>query len=108
MFPPENLFAKLLDSLREVFLKPKAEHVEVDFIHYKMDEKGEKVIEDGHHVAQIRPVGISGLDDGVERVLGEQFDMGPNLFLLILWSRPRVEKLGILKFGPRESRASHP
>lgn len=98
MFPPENLFAKLLDSLREVFLKPEVEHVEVDFIHYKMDGKGEKVVEDGHHIAQIRPVGISGLDEEVEGVLREQFAMGPNLSLLILWSRPRVEKLGILKF----------
>lgn len=98
MFPPENLFAKLLDSLRDVFLKPEVEHVEVDFIHYKMDGKGEKVVEDGHHIAQIRPVGISGLDEEVEGVLREQFAMGPNLSLLILWSRPRVEKLGILKF----------
>lgn len=28
----------------------------------------------------------------------EQFDWGPNLSLLILWSRPQAEKLGILKF----------
>lgn len=98
LFPPENLFAKLLDSLREVFAKPDVERVEVDFITYKVNEKGEKVVEDDHHIAEIRPVGISGLDDEVEEVLREQFDMGPNLSLLILWSRPSVEKLGILKF----------
>ena len=98
MFPPENLFAKLLDSLREVFLKPDVEHVEVNFIHYKIDDKGEKVVRDGHHIAEIRPVGLSGLDDAVEKVLQAQFEMGPNLSLLILWSRPRIEKLGILKF----------
>jgi hypothetical protein len=97
-FPPENLFAKLLESLREVFAKPDVEHVEVDFVHYKVDAKGEKVVKDDHHVAEIRPVGISGLDEEVEKVLREQFDRGPNLSLLVLWSRPRVEKLGILKF----------
>jgi hypothetical protein len=97
-FPPERLFSKLLDSLREVFAKPDVERVEVDFISYKMDEKGENVVADGHHVAEIRPVGISGLDDEVEKVMREQFEMGSVLSLLILWSRPRVEKLGILKF----------
>lgn len=98
LFPPENLFAKLLESLREVFAKPDVERLEVDFINYKVDEKGEKVVKDDHHVAEIRPVGISGLDEEVERVLREQFDRGPNLSLLVLWSRPQVEKLGILKF----------
>jgi hypothetical protein len=98
LFPPENLFAKLLESLRELFLKPDVEHVEVDFINYKMGENGEKVVKDDHHVAQIWPVGISGLDREVEKVLREQFDSGPTLSVLVLWSRPRVNKLGILKF----------
>jgi hypothetical protein len=98
MFPPETLFPKLIDSLREVFAKPEVERVEVFFISYKLNEKGERVVHDEHHVAQIRPVGISGLDDGVEETLRKQFEMEPVLSLLVLWSRPSVEKLGILKF----------
>jgi hypothetical protein len=98
MLPPETLFPKLIDSLREVFAKPDVERVEVFFIGYKLDEKGERVIEDNQHVAQIRPVGISGLSDETEQVLKQHFDLTPILSLLVLWSRPRVEKLGILKF----------
>ena len=97
-FSPEALFSKLIASLREVFAKPDVERVEVYFISYKLDEKGEKIVEDNQHVAQIRPVGITGLDDEVEAVLRQQFEMVPVLSLLVLWSRPRVEKLGILKF----------
>lgn len=98
MLPPETLFPKLVDSLREVFAKPDVERVEVFFISYKLDENGERAVEDNQHVAQIRPVGISGLSDETEEVLKQQFDSAPVLSLLVLWSRPRVDKLGILKF----------
>jgi hypothetical protein len=98
MLPPETLFPKLIDSLRDVFAKPDVERVEVFFINYKLDEKGERVVENNQHVAQIRPVGISGLSDETEEVLKQQFGSAPVLSLLVLWSRPRVEKLGILKF----------
>ena len=94
---------KLIDSLREVFTKPDVERVEVFFIGYKLDEKGERVVEDNQHVAQIRPVGISGLSDETEQVLKQQFDLAPIFSLLVLWSRPRGEKLGILKFWPANS-----
>jgi hypothetical protein len=52
MLPPETLFPKLIDSLREVFAKPDVERVEVFFINYKLDEKGERVVEDNQHVAR--------------------------------------------------------
>jgi hypothetical protein len=98
MLPPDTLFPRLIDSLREVFAKPDVKRVEVFFIGYKLDEKGERVVEDNQHVAQIRPVGISGLSDETEQVLKQQFDLAPILSLPVLWSRPRVEKLGILRF----------
>jgi hypothetical protein len=99
ILPPETLFPKLIDSLREVFAKPDVERVEVLFIGYKLDQKGERVVADNQHIAQITPVGISGLSDETEGTLKHQFDLSsPALSLLVLWSRPRVEKLGVLKF----------
>ena len=98
MLPPETLFPKLIDSLCEVFAKLGVERVEVFFIGYKLNEYGERVVEDNQHVALIRPVGISGLSDETKQVLKQQFDLAPILSLLVLWSRPGTEKLGILKF----------
>jgi hypothetical protein len=99
MVAPDTLFPKLIDSLREVFAKPDVDRVEVFFIGYKQDENGERVVEDNQHVAQIQPVRISGLSDETEETLKQQFELAmPALSLLVLWSRPRVKKLGILKF----------
>lgn len=68
----------------EVFAKPEVEPAEVFFIGYKLDEKGKRVVEDNEHLAQIRPVGISGLSDETEQVLKQQFDFALILSLLVL------------------------
>ena len=89
MLPPETLFPKLIDSLRDVFAKPDVERVEVFFINYKLDEKGKRVVEDNQHVAEIRPVGISGLSDETKEVLKQQFDWRPSC-LYSCYGRGRV------------------
>jgi hypothetical protein len=99
-YPPGSLFGGLVESLTEIVKDPSISNLEVVFISLKLDDKGEKVVEDGQHVAQIRAIGIEGIDSESQAVLSEQFDMSPLISTLVLWTRKSTEKLGILKFHP--------
>ncbi|MGA2167476.1 MAG: hypothetical protein ABSG62_04650, partial [Terracidiphilus sp.] len=100
VFPAGTQFSSLVDSLTDLFKDPGTSGVEVIFISFKLDEKGEKVVEDNQHVAQIRAVGVTGISHETQEVLREQYDMAPLISLMVLWIRPSAEKLGILKFQP--------
>lgn len=99
-FSPGTQFASLMNSLIDLFKDPSVSDVEVVFISFKLDGMGERVVEDNQHVAQIRAVGITGISDEMEDTLKEQYEMSPLISLLVLWTRPSTEKLGILKFYP--------
>lgn len=70
------------------------------FISFKLDEKGERFVEDNQHVAEIRAVEITGISDETREVLRERCEMAPLISLLVLWTRPSSEKLGIMHFRP--------
>jgi len=98
VFPADTKLQKLLESLTDLFTESEVSNVEVAFISYKLDTSGEKVVEENQHVAQIRAVGITGIDQETQEVLKEQYEMAPLISILILWMRPSSEKLGILQF----------
>jgi hypothetical protein len=98
--PAGTQFLGVVDSLIDLFKEPSISGVEVIFISYKLDEKGEKVVADNQQVAEIRAVGITGIGPQTQETLREQYDKSPMLSLMVLWRRPSAEKLGILKFQP--------
>jgi hypothetical protein len=100
VFPPGTQFQRLVESLTDLFNEPYISSVEVIFISFKLDGNGEKVIEDNQHVAQIRAVAITGISSETRETLKEQYEVAPLISLLVLWTRPSSEKLGILKFCP--------
>jgi hypothetical protein len=97
-FPPGTEFSGLMTSLNDLFSDTSVSDVEVVFISFKLDDLGEKVVEDNQYVAQIRAVGISGISDEAQDALREQYEMAPLMSLLVLWTRPSTEKLSIVKF----------
>ena len=100
--PAGTQFLGLVDSLIDVFNEPGISDVEVVFIGYKLDDKGQNVVKDGQHVAEIRSIGLGGIDDRqTQDALRAEYEMAPLISLLFLWTRPSSnEKLGILKFQP--------
>jgi len=99
-FPPGTQFSGLMNSLGDLFRDLSVSDVEVIFISLKLDDKGEKIVEDNQHVAQIRAVGIAGISDEIQESLRQQYEMSPLISLLVLWTRRSTQKLGILKFYP--------
>jgi len=99
-FPPGTHFSSLMNSLTDLFRDPSVSDVEVVFISLKLDDMGEKIVEDNQHVAQIRAVGITGISDEMQESLRQQYEMSSLISLLVLWTRRSTQKLGILKFCP--------
>lgn len=98
--PPGTQFSSLMNSLADLFRDHNVSDVEVIFISLKLDDMGEKVVEDNQHIAQIRAVGINGMSDETQDALREQYEMFPLISLMVLWTRRSTQKLGILKFYP--------
>jgi hypothetical protein len=98
--PPGTQFSSLMNSLADLFRDHNVSDVEVIFISLKLDDMGEKVVEDNQHIAQIRAVGINGMSDETHDALREQYEMFPLISLMVLWTRRSTQKLGILKFYP--------
>jgi hypothetical protein len=99
-FPSGTHFSSLMNSLAELFRDLSVSDVEVVFISLKLDDMGEKIVEDHQHVAQIRAVGTTGISDEMQEPLRQQYEMSPLISLLVLWTRRSTQKLGILKFIP--------
>ena len=98
--PAGTQFSSLMNSLNDIFKYPSVSDVEVIFISLKLDDLGEKVVEDNQHVAQIRAVGINGISEEIQESLRQQYETSPLISLLVLWTRRSAQKLGILKFCP--------
>lgn len=82
--PAGSLFAGLVESLTEIVKDPSISNPEVAFISLKLDDREEKVAEDGQHIAQIRAIRIAEIDSETQTVLREQFDMSPLISTLVL------------------------
>lgn len=101
--PAGTQYLGLIDSLIDLFKSKEATDVEVVFISYKLDAKGEKIVEDNQNVVEIRPIGIRAINAEVREELRKQYESAPLMSLMVLWLRRNVGKegrLGILSFKP--------
>lgn len=101
--PAGTQYLGLIDSLIDLFKNPDVSDVEVVFISYKLDSKGERIVEDNQHVVEIRPIGIRGIGDQVKQELRKQYELAPLMSLMVLWLNPKVGKegkLGTMSFKP--------
>jgi hypothetical protein len=81
---------------------PKCNDLEVTFLSNKLDESGQKIVNGGMHVAEIRAIGIHVFDDETRAVLKREYDKFPVLSILVLWTRYGAGKLGILQLRPMQ------
>ncbi len=72
----------------------------VTLLSNKLDDRGEKLVNEGMYVAEIRPIGIHVLDEDTRRFLKQEYERLPLLSMLVLWTRYGAGKLGILKVQP--------
>src|ERR1035438_6283432 len=102
MQPAGTQFLGLIDSLIDIFKEPGVSNVEVHFTALKLDEKGERIVEDGQNVAQTRLIGIRAINDEVKEELRKAYEVEPLISLMVLWMRsaPEGRKMGMLKFQP--------
>ncbi len=98
--PAGTQYLELVDSLIDVFKEKNISHVEVVFMDYKLDGMGKRIVEDGQHVIQIRPIGIKAINDQVREELKVAYNPKTLFSLLVLWIDRSVGKLGTLSLHP--------
>jgi hypothetical protein len=99
--PAGTQFLGLVDSLIDLFKEPGVENVEVIFVNYTLDEKGERVVEDNQHVVEFHAMHIRGIGPEVQAELKKSYAKDLLVSLLVLWQPPaKPGKLGTLKFHP--------
>lgn len=98
--PPGTAFTTLLEELDSLSRDSKCTNLEVVFLNSKLDDNGQKVVHDGAHTAEIRPIGIHVFDEDARTFLKQQFDQSPVLAILVLWTRYGTGKLGLLQLRP--------
>jgi hypothetical protein len=101
--PAGTQFLALIDSLIDIFREPGVSDVEVHFTALKLDEKGERIVEDGQNIAQTHLIGVSAINDAAKEKLRAVYEArAPLLSLMVLWmhSSPTGRKMGMLKFHP--------
>ncbi len=99
--PAGTQFLALVDSLIDMFQKPGISHVEVIFVHYKLDGKGEKILENGKHVASINALAITGISPEIREEIRKNSE-DPSLMSQMILYRDAAKPggPGILKFRP--------
>ncbi|MGH7744750.1 MAG: hypothetical protein ACREQ5_08045 [Candidatus Dormibacteria bacterium] len=100
--PPGTMYLGLIDALIDLFKEKGISDVEVTFISYKLDDKGEIVTEAGKDVAEIRPIAIGGLSSEIRDELKKEYDSTGHLIsLIVFWRDPTVPApgLGVLNLG---------
>src|SRR5262244_937700 len=85
--PAGAQFLGLVDSLFDLFNETSISNIEVVFISYKLDSKGEKIVEDSHYVGQIRFLGVKNISKEVREELRKQCHTAPLLSLMVLCIR---------------------
>jgi hypothetical protein len=102
--PPWSKFLGLIDSLIDIFKESSVSDVEVHFTALKLDDNGERIVEDGQNVAQTHYIGIRELREETKEKLRKMYeDALPSLIsLMVLWmhAAPAGKKMGMLKFQP--------
>lgn len=99
---PGTAFPALLEDLSRLSEDPKCNDLEVTFLSNKLDESGQKIVNGGMHVTEIRAMGIHVFDDETQVVLKREYDKSPVLSILVLWTRYGAGKLGILQLRPMQ------
>jgi hypothetical protein len=99
--PAGTQFLALVDSLIDLFQKPGISHVEVVFVHYKLDAKGEKVLENNKHVASIDALAITGISLEIREEIRKKSE-DPSLISQMVLYRDAAKPggPGVLKFRP--------
>ena len=100
IYPPGTQFAQLLERLASLLQDEKCANIEVTFLSNKLDDHGNKVVDENKYVAEIRPIAVYGLNERTRRSLRLEYERFPLLSLLVLWTRYGAGKLGIMKFQP--------
>jgi hypothetical protein len=88
-----------LESLIDLFNNPGISKVEVVFVSYKLDEKGEHIQKDGMDLAQIHAIAITGISPKIQEELRKHSEADALFSQMILYrDASRPGQLGILKF----------
>jgi hypothetical protein len=99
--PAGTHFLGLIDSLIDLFNKPGISHVEVVFAHFKVNAKGEKILENKKNVAEIRAVAITGISPEIQEELRKKSEQPMLISQMILYrDAANPGGPGILKFRP--------
>jgi hypothetical protein len=105
---PGTAFPALLENLSRLSEDPKCNDLEVTFLSNKLDESGQKIVNGGMHVAEIRAIEIHVFDDETRAALKREYDKFPVLSILVLWTRYGAGKLGILQLRPMQGEGDIP
>jgi hypothetical protein len=97
---PGSAFASLSDRLAEIDHDQKCSNLEVYFLSNKLDENGDKVVENGMWAAEICSFAIRVFNQETQAALRQEFDRSPVISILALWTRYGAGKLGILRVKP--------
>ena len=97
---PGTAFASLSDGLAAINHDPKCSNLEVYFLSNKLDQNGNKVVEDGMWAAEICSFAIRVFNQESQAALKQEFDRSPVISILALWTRYGTGKLGILRLKP--------
>jgi hypothetical protein len=103
--PAGTMYLGLIDMLIDLF-KQKVSDVQVVFISYKLNDRGEIVMEGGKDVVELRPIAITGLSSEIRDELKRQYDTTGHLIsLLVFWRDGSMPPPGIgtFRFGPPRS-----
>jgi len=100
IYPPGTQFARLMEELAHLLRDDKCANIEVTFLSNKLDDQGNKVVDDNMYVAEIRPIGVHVLNEETRQLLKQEYERLPLLSVLVLWTRYGAGKLGIMKFQP--------
>jgi hypothetical protein len=100
IYPPGTQFARLMEELAHLFQDDKCANIEVTFLSNKLDDQGNKVVDDNMYVAEIRPMSVYVLNEETRQSLKQEYERLPLLSMLVLWTRYGAGKLGIMKFQP--------
>jgi hypothetical protein len=96
--PPGTQFSGLMDELDRLLQDSKCTNIEVILLSNKLDDQGEKVLNEGMYIAEIRPIGIRALDEATRELLKQEYERFPVISMLVLWTRYGAGKLGIMRF----------
>ena len=98
--PLDTQFSELIHHLKLIFGDSKCTGIETIFLSNKLDVQGEKLVDRGMYVAEIRSIGIHILDEDTCQILRQEYERLPLLSMLVLWTRYGAGKLGIMRFLP--------